>query len=162
MADTLFVFYSLEGNTAFVAEIAEKAAEMDVERLMPEKEPPKKGAGKFFWGGKSVVFNEKPKLAPLKYELSGYTDIIIGFPVWAGSYPPAIASYINDNDLSGKKVYIIACSAGGNAEKAIKKLTDNLPGSSITDSLSLTDPIRDKETNSKLITDFIEKNFSSR
>ncbi len=162
MTDTLFVFYSLEGNTAFVAETASETAEMEVERLVPEKEPPKKGAGKFFWGGKSVVFNEKPKLAPLKYDISAYSNIIIGFPVWAGSYPPAVASFLNDHDLSGKKVYVIACSAGGNAEKALKKLADNLPGSNITDSLSLTDPLRDKEKNSKLIVDFIEKNFSSR
>ena len=159
MKNILFVYYSLEGNTEFVAQTAEKAAEMDVERLIPAKEPPKKGFGKFFWGGRSVVMHQTPALETLKYDAAEYENIIFGFPVWASSYPPAIASYIKDHKPEGKNCFIIACSAGGNADKAYRKLTEALGGNTIVDTLSLQDPARDKEKNAKVITDFINKNF---
>lgn len=162
MKNTLLVYYSLEGNTEFAAGVAAKAAEMDVERLIPVKEPPKKGFGKFFWGGKSVVMHETPALEPLKYDASGYGNIIFAFPVWAGSYPPAIASYIKDHKPEGKNCFIIACSAGGNAEKAFSKLTEALGGNTVRDTLSLTDPAGDKEKNAELITAFIQRNFSDK
>jgi flavodoxin len=161
MKDTLFVYYSFEGNTEFVAQTAASAAEMDVERLIPEKEPPKKGFGKFFWGGQSVVMHKTPKLEPLKFNAADHKNIIFGFPVWAGSFPPAIASYLKDHKPEGKNCFIIACSAGGDAEKAFKKITEALEGNTIVDRLSLRDPAKDKETNAKTITDFIGKNFGN-
>lgn len=160
MKDTLFVYYSLEGNTAFVAETAAAEKEMDVERLIPEKEPPKKGFGKFFWGGSSVVMRETPDLEPLKYDNGSYSTIIIGFPVWAGSYPPAITTYLRDHRPSGKKCLLIACSAGGNAKKALDKLAAALDGNEVADTLSLMDPAKDKEKNVELIRAFINKNLT--
>ena len=159
MKDTLLVYYSLEGNTAFAAETAAQTADMDTERLMPVSEPPKKGFGKFFWGGKSVVMNETPELAPLGHDPCSYANIIFAFPVWAGSYPPAIASFLKAHDMNGKQCLIIACSAGGNAQKAFEKLTKKLEGAQVKDTLSLTDPAKDKEKNSELIKAFINKNL---
>ena len=106
MKDILLVYYSLEGNTQFAAETAAGCASMDVERLVPLKEPPKKGFGKFFWGGKSVVMNERPELEALKFSPDSYGTIIFAFPVWASSYPPAVATYLKEHALSGKTVYI--------------------------------------------------------
>lgn len=160
MKKTLLVYYSFEGNTQFAAETAAKAAEMDVQRLETDKEPPKEGAGKYIWGGKSVVFGEKPKLHPQTYSASDYENIILGFPVWAGSYAPPIATYLKENDFSGKKIYAIVCSGGGGTEKAIKKLGSKMNGGELVDTLSLIDPLKDKDTNEKLVTDFIRKNFA--
>ncbi len=149
------IYYSLEGNTEFAAQTAAQQADIDLERLIPEKEPPKKGFRKFMWGGRSVVFNETPRLDPLKYSIGDYETVIVGFPVWASSYPPAIATYIKEHPFSGKKVYIIACSAGGSCEKAVNKLKDKLPGNDFCEVLSLRDPAKEKEKSAGLIKNFI-------
>lgn len=159
MGKSLIVYYSFEGNTEFAARTLAKHIGAYVERIIPLKQPPKKGFGKFFWGGKSVVMKERPVLEPLQREITEFDNIIIGFPIWAGSYPPAIYSFTKDYPFSGKNCYIIACSASGNAQKAIAKLTERLPGNNIVDTLSLTDPAKDKEKNEKLIAAFAEKNF---
>ncbi len=155
MGMTLMIYYSLEGNTEFAAQTAAQYADIDLERLIPEKEPPKKGFRKFMWGGRSVVFGETPPLAPLKYSADDYDDLIIGFPVWASSYPPAIATYIKEHPFTGKRVRIIACSAGGNCEKAVKKLKEKLPDNRFGEVLSLQDPAREKEKSAGLIKEFI-------
>lgn len=155
MSKTLMIYYSLEGNTEFAAQTAAGCGDIDLERLVPVKEPPKAGFGKFFWGGKSVVFSETPPLEPLKYSADDYEDIIIGFPVWASSYPPAIATYLKEHPFTGKHCRIIACSAGGNADKAVNKLKDKLAGNEFGGTLSLRDPAKDKEASAEMIRKFI-------
>ena len=149
------IYYSLEGNTEFAAQTAAEYAEIDLERLIPAKEPPKKGFRKFMWGGSSVVFGETPALDPLKYSADDYEHIIVGFPVWASSFPPAINTYIKEHPFTGKKVDIIACSAGGSCEKAVNKLKEKLPGNEFGKVLSLQDPAGDKEKSAGLIKQFI-------
>ena len=149
------IYYSFEGNTEFAAQTAAKYADIDLEKLVPGKEPPKTGFRKFMWGGKSAVFGETPPLAPLKYDAADYDDIIVGFPVWASSYPPAVATYIKEHAFTGKKVRVIACSASGNCEKAVNKLKNKLPGNEFGEVLSLTDPAKDKEKSEELIKQFI-------
>ena len=50
---TAIVYYSLEGNTKYVADkitaILKESCEVDVLRLEPEKSYPDKGFKKFFW-----------------------------------------------------------------------------------------------------------------
>ncbi len=155
MKKTLMIYYSLEGNTDFAAKTAAEYGDIDLERLVPVKEPPRSGFGKFFWGGKSVVFSETPPLEPLKHNADDYEDIIIGFPVWAGSYPPAVATYVKEYAFTGKHIRVIACSAGGNADKAVNKLKEKLPGNEFAGVLSLIDPAKDKERSAELIKTFI-------
>ena len=156
MSKTLLVYYSFEGNTQYAAEAAAKIGDIDLQRLIPVKEPPKKGFGKFFWGGKSVMMKETPDLELQQYSAADYNSIILAFPVWASSYPPAIATFLRDNDLSGKDISIIACSAGGNADKAFAKLKEKLTGSNIRGTLSLKDPLKNKEIADRLITELVK------
>ena len=58
----LIVFYSLEGNTAYVAERIKSGIGADTLRLVPKKAYHDKGFAKFFWGGKSAVMAETPAL----------------------------------------------------------------------------------------------------
>lgn len=160
MSKILFVYYSLEGNTDFAATEAAKYADIDLERLIPDKEPPKNGFGKYFWGGKSAVFKEASVLEPLKHDPDAYDELLIGYPVWASSFPPAINAFLKKYPLSGRKLYVIACSSGGSAQKTFDKLAKAVPDCEIKDTLSLVDPAKDKEKNAPIIKEFIQKNIS--
>ena len=78
----LIVYYSLEGNTQYIAEkMAEGfGSDSDVLRLVPKKAYLDKGFAKYFWGGKSAIMGEKPELEPYSVDFSLYDEIIIGFP----------------------------------------------------------------------------------
>lgn len=58
----IVVYFSLEGNSKYVADVIAEYMEADTLRLEPAKDYPKGNVGKYFWGGKSVVFGDKPKL----------------------------------------------------------------------------------------------------
>ena len=65
---TLIVYYSLEGNTAQTAQEIATELGADLLQLEPVKAYPTGKVSKFVWGGKSVVFSEKPKLKDYTFE----------------------------------------------------------------------------------------------
>ena len=120
----LIVYFSLEGNTEYVAKRISERNGADLLKLIPKKAYHDKGLAKFVWGGKSALMAEKPELEETDVDLSLYDRIIFGFPVWASSFAPTLRTFINDHaeELKGKKIAAYACQSGNGAEKAFVKL----------------------------------------
>lgn len=142
--NTLVVFYSLEGNTKIVADILAEELDSDYIELKPDKEIPKGGLTKFFWGGKSVLFHEKPKLVNELPDIDQYDTIYIGTPIWASSYSPPIASFLDSVTIKNKKLAFFACHAGGGTQKCFEKLKNDLPDNTIIGTISFTDPSKEE------------------
>lgn len=143
------------GNTAYAAGRIADALGADNLRIAPEKAYPDSGFRKFFWGGKSAVMAETPKLVPYAFDPAAYERIILGFPIWAGNVAPPIRSFLKDNDLTGKRVAAFACESGAGAEKAFAKLKAALGIGALEAELILIDPKdKPKEENGKKIADF--------
>ena len=124
----LVVYFSFEGNTKLVAKKISETINADLVELKTSKVYPKEGIGKFFWGGKSVIFGEKPELINQPIDMKQYDVIIIGTPVWAGTFAPPIKSLISQYPIQGKKIGMFACHGGGGASKCFEKLKKALPG----------------------------------
>ena len=137
---TLIVYYSLEGNTAQTAEQIAEATGADLLRLRPVKAYPESGFAKFFWGGKSAVMAETPKLEAYDADPAEYDRIVFGFPVWAGNVTPPIRSFVKKHDLRGKRFAAFACQSGAGAEKAFGRLRDLLGIDAFDAELILIDP----------------------
>lgn len=155
---TLIVYYSLEGNTKYVAERIAEACGFDTLRLMPVKKYPDKGFRKFFWGGKSAVMAETPELEPYSFDAGSYDRIVFGFPVWAGNVTPPIRTFVKENDLKGKRIAAFACQSGAGAEKAFGRLKAAIRIEDLEAELVLIDPRTNASAeNDGKIRDFCEK-----
>ncbi|MFL0250968.1 flavodoxin family protein [Clostridium neuense] len=141
----LVVFYSLEGHTKFIASVIAKELKCDLLELQPEKEIPKTGFKKFFWGGKSAIFKEKPSLKNKIPDLEQYDTIFLGTPIWAGTYAPPINTFISDNEIKQKNIAFFACHSGGGAKKCFGRLQDFLKDNNIVGSIDFIDPKSDDE-----------------
>ncbi|MBQ3405162.1 MAG: NAD(P)H-dependent oxidoreductase [Oscillospiraceae bacterium] len=155
MKSTLMVYYTFEGNTGYVAELIRSSSGIETEPLKVDKEPPRYGFGKIFLGGKSAIFQEDPVLHPLKADIDSYENIIIAFPVWAGTYPPAIGSFLKRCPIKDKTIYIIACSGSGRAEKAVNNIKKRLSDNRFAGELSLVEPLKNRERTQKQISLFL-------
>ncbi len=124
---SVVIYYSLTGNTYLVARMIAERLGADMIRLKPEKDIPDKGSGKYFWGGKSVIFHEKPKLSNGSITLEGYDTLIIGTPVWARSFAPPVDTFFSENMIKGKNIYLFAThSPGSKADKCFTKMREKL------------------------------------
>ena len=154
---TAIVYYSMHGNVRYVSEKVAKELGADLIELVPVKAYPDKGAMQFIWGGSAVTFKKKPELEPYTFNASDYDLVIIGTPVWASNFTPPLRTFFENNDLTGKKIAVIATSAGGDSAKCVEVVKAAAKADSLAAVLSLTDP-KDKpsDENEKQIAAFIE------
>ena len=138
---TAVVYYSLTGNADFAAKRIAEKLNADLIRLEPEKAYPASGFRKFLWGGKSAVMGETPALAGQPFQLADYDCVILGTPVWAGTFAPPLRTLIRANagKWKEKKVAAFVCSGGGPG-KTLDKLKTELGIPAFAATLSLVDP----------------------
>ncbi len=156
---TAIVYYSMLGNTEYVAEKLAQNIDADIIRIVPEKAYPDKGFKKFFWGGKSAVMGDTPTLIPYRFEAEKYDRIIFGTPIWAGTFAPPLKTFITDNkkQLKSKKIAVFTSSGGGGADKAVDKLKKLIEVDSVEATLHLIDPKdRPNEENDRKIAEFCD------
>lgn len=155
--NALIVYYSLEGNTRLAAEKVAQCMNAETLELIPKKAYPSGGLKKFLWGGKSALMKETPELEPYHADLADKEWVILGTPVWASTFAPPLRSFIEENDLSGKRIALVACSASGNAEKCFASLKNLLSTKGEIPTLSLVDPKTRGGDIKKQISDFCNK-----
>ena len=137
---TLIVYYSLEGNTQWAAEQLAARLGADTLRLVPRAAYPDKGFKKFLFGGKSAVMKEAPELEPYKVDIKQYEQVVLATPVWAGTLAPPLRTFIQREDLSGRKLALAASSMGGSPGKTFEHLKALLNVTGDIPTLSLKDP----------------------
>ncbi|WP_312694301.1 flavodoxin family protein [Caproiciproducens sp.] len=145
---TLVVYFSFDGNTKFIAEKIAETISADVIELNTSKKYPTQGFRKYFWGGKSVIFGEKPKLTNEDIDLSRYETIMIGTPVWAGSYAPPVKSFISQYKIHGKRIALFASHGGNGAEKCFARLKEALPDNQFIGETAYVEPKKSPEESS--------------
>ena len=142
----LVIFYSLEGNTKLIASTIARAINADVLELKTKKKYSDKGFKKYFWGGKSVIFKEKPELLEVNKNIEDYENIIIGTPIWVGTYAPPFNTFFKENKIQGKNIALFACHGGGGATKFFNNIKKEIPNNRFIGEIDFFEPINnDKE-----------------
>ncbi len=113
MAKTLILYYSFEESTHQMANYLANELNLPIERIRVIKDLKSHGFSKYIVGGGQVVMKIKPKLMPLTSNINEYEHIIIGSPIWAGSYVPAIKTLLENGQLTNKKISFFFCHDGG-------------------------------------------------
>jgi flavodoxin len=139
---TLVVYYSFEGNTKFIAERIAEALHADLTALTTSKKYPVKGLQKYVWGGKSVLLGEQPELTNVPIDLNAYDTLILGTPVWAGSYAPPVNTFLNQYKIEGKTIGLFACHGGGGAEKCFGRMKEKLGNNVLIGEAEFQDPLK--------------------
>lgn len=155
----LIVYYSYEGNTEELVKGMKEVIAADILRLVPKKEKISKGLFRFVWGGMQVYMTKTPELESYSVDLSQYDNIIIGCPCWFGTYAPPINTFLKENQMTGKNIYLFVCN-GGNLRNTWKSFEDALSGNRIVSKLDLVYPVRNgieeaKTTANKWIKEYL-------
>ncbi len=131
---TLVVYYSRTGNTKFAAETIAAEIGADIEEVIDLKN--RQGRLAFLSAGRDAMQGKETQIAQTKGTLTDYDLVIIAQPVWGGNPTPAIRTYLNKNNLAGKKVALFFSSSG--LGKAVEKTKDLMPNSAYIGKLALS------------------------
>jgi flavodoxin len=138
---SLVVYYSLDGNTRLIAGAMAAAVGGDTQELRPLRDISPKGFMRYLWGGKQVISQRKPELHPLVRNPSDYDLVFVGTPVWAGTYAPALRTFLDSGTVRDKAVALFCCF-GGSTGRSFRQLRTSLAGNRILGEIGFRDPAR--------------------
>lgn len=156
MSNILIIFYSLEGNTRFIAEILKDELQANLLEIKPKNEITSRGLLKYLWGGKQVYMKVKPTLLPIDLNLFDYETLIIGTPVWAWTFAPPIRSFLSRVQLKGKNIAIF-CTSDGSRGKTLENMKTVLQGNRFVGEEEFIGVLNNKKNNKLKARDWAEK-----
>ncbi|CCX89677.1 flavodoxin [Clostridium sp. CAG:590] len=137
MSKKLVAYFSASGITRKVAEMIAEAADCDIYEITPKVAYTKADLN---WMDKksrsSVEMNDKkirPELADNTIDISGYDEIILGFPIWWYVAPTIINTFLEAYDFAGKKIVLFATSGGSGFGNTVKELQPSAPNAQIVE-----------------------------
>ncbi|MCK0513823.1 hypothetical protein MXE38_02935 [Anaerobiospirillum sp. NML120448] len=76
---------------------------------------------------------ENHDLPPLKepVDIAQYDTIILGFPIWFGSFPRVVATWLGSQDFTGKKVYVFVTYGSSGWAQSFDDVLTALPNSEV-------------------------------
>ena len=73
----------------------------------------------------------RPEIVDDNKDLSGYDEIILGFPIWWYVAPTIVNTFLEAYDFSGKKIVLFATSGGSGFGNTVKELQPSAPNAQI-------------------------------
>ena len=79
--------------------------------------------------------NARPELVENVENLSQYDIVFLGYPNWWYGVPMALLSFLEQNDLSGKQVYLFCSHGTGGLARSVEIITEAAAGADISDNI---------------------------
>ncbi len=127
----LVLYYSQTSNTKAVATEIATRLDADIEEIVPTI--PFDGD---FQATIERCIREREEgtvteIQPLTADIAKYDVVFIGYPVWFGTYAPPVATFLDQVDLSGKKIVPFCTFGSGGLESSAKDLAEKQPKAEI-------------------------------
>ena len=139
MSQILVAYFSASGVTKKVAQRLAQLAGADLFEIVPVQPYTRADLN---WMNKesrsSVEMNDRncrPAISSVVDDISGYTHILIGFPVWWYREPSIIDTFVESYDLTGKTVIPFCTSGGSGLGDTAKNLKELAPGANVMEGM---------------------------
>ena len=154
MSKILVSYFSASGVTKGVAEEIANAVEGDLFEIEPVE---KYTDADLNWMDKNsrstLEMNDKEFRPPVKNKvdnLADYQKIVIGFPVWWYTAPTIINTFIEENDLTGKEIYVFCTSGGSGVDGSLNDLKKTYSNLNFISGKRLKNSVDEEEINTWL------------
>lgn len=131
MSNILICYFSASGTTKKVAENIAMIVNGDLFSIDPVSSYTESDLN---WQDKSsrttIEMSDKncrPEIKNKVEDMEKYDKIILGFPVWWYTAPRIINTFIEENNLEGKNIYVFVTSGGSSFAGSLKDLKDTYP-----------------------------------
>lgn len=128
MNKILICYFSATGKTKVVAHNIAKVIGGDLFEIVPSI---KYTENDLDWEDKTSRssiemdnINSRPEILNKVENIDNYNTILIGYPIWWYTAPRIINTFIEENNLKNKKIYLFATSGGSGIEKSLSDLKD--------------------------------------
>ncbi|MCR5206230.1 MAG: hypothetical protein K6E47_14470 [Lachnospiraceae bacterium] len=86
-------------------------------------------------GGRELREDARPEIEDI--DVSGYSEIILIYPIWWGTVPMPVATFLEGNDFSGKTIYLIATQGSAGFGSSTSFVREKAEGADVIEVMSI-------------------------
>ncbi|QAR32660.1 flavodoxin [Geovibrio thiophilus] len=133
----LVAYFSRSGNTRVVAGQIKRALNADLFEILPKNPYPEDYNETVEQALQEKISGYRPPLKTLVPDIDSYDTVLLGFPVWGGSPPAVIRTFLSEHNLSGKKLrpFIVYGKYGTGSSVAV--LSEHAPKATLLSGFSM-------------------------
>lgn len=124
----LIVFYTHSGNTRHVANQIEEQTGGKLLEIGVVDDYPQEYSAVVQRAKKEIQKQFRPEICPISADPADYDVVFLGSPNWWSTIAPPVATFLEQNDFSNKKIIPFITHGGGGVNRTvedIKKLCAN-------------------------------------
>lgn len=142
-AKTAVVFFSATGTTAEAANLIAEQTDADLFEIVPQEAYTSEDLN---YTDDNCRANQemdnaaaRPAIENDLSKVAEYEVIYLGYPIWHGTAPRIIQTFLENYDLSNATIYTFCTSGGSGIEQSIQDLKSSYPDINIADGKRLND-----------------------
>ena len=152
MKENLVVYYSRKGenyynkeiivlekgNAQIAAEFIAEAVDADlfeIDTVKPYAENYRACCGEAM---AEIKANARPEIKGYVEDISNYKNIYVCYPIWCGTAPMSVFTFLEHYDWTGKKVMPLSSNEGSGLANSVKDITEACKGATVVEGLSVT------------------------
>lgn len=124
---TLIVYFSQSGNTEQIAEYIRQDTGADIFRITTVEPYPDVLEDLYERGQTELDAGARPELAGIIENMDSYDTVFLGYPIWGGTCPMAVFSFMEQHDFTGKTVIPFCTHGGSGFSRSISDIEKTLP-----------------------------------
>ncbi len=121
-----------KGNTERLAEFISEATGADLFELETVEEYPKDYYACTDVAKRELQEHARPELKDVP-DVSGYDTIYLGYPIWWGTMPMCVYTFLEGADLAGKTICPFATSEGSGLGSSVREVAKTAKGATVED-----------------------------
>lgn len=159
---SLVVYFSATGNTKTLAEKIAKETGSDIFEIEPKQAYTRDDLN---YNNSDCRANKeqndenaRPEIANKPENIENYDTVFIGYPIWWGTMPKIINTFLDTYDLSGKTVMPFCTSGGSGISTSVESIKSSCPNADVKNGFRGT-----SSTSSSQISQWLsENNFNEK
>ena len=132
---TLVVYFSKTNTTESVAKLIQSETGADIFEIERKEPYPDAYTPTTEVAKDEKDANARPELKTYlpKDVIAGYDTIFVGFPIWWGTAPMPVLSFLNFYDFSGKTIYTFCTAASSSISGSTADIRSNASGANVVE-----------------------------
>lgn len=135
---TLVIYYSRSGNTKQIADYIGERTNADVIRLETVSTYPSNYDEMLDTAKEEQRNGGRPELKNKNINIADYDTIFLGYPIWWGEIATPVYTFLDEYDLSGKKIAPFVTSGSSGLSGTPSDIKREEPNSEVLDAMSIT------------------------
>lgn len=133
----LVAYFSHSGNTQTIANLIHQSVGGDLFRIETVTPYPEDYKQCTELAKEEQIKNFRPKLVRGVENMDRYDTIFIGYPNWWGTMPMAVFTFLEEQNLSGKRIIPFCTNEGSGMGRSAADLANTCPNSTIVQGLAI-------------------------